>query len=108
MVLEPIMENLKTSYWVNRHDEEDKAMFKNRVEDTLERTKVPVSAVVGKTSICVTDFVNLQRGDVLKLDSYFNSDLEIKVGSLLKFYAKPGTVRGRYAFQISKLIEKEE
>jgi flagellar motor switch protein FliM len=56
----------------------------------------------------VTEFVNLQKGDVLKLDSYFNSDLEIKVGSLLKFYAKPGTVRGRYAFQISKLIEKED
>jgi len=108
LVLEPIMDSLKTSYWINRHDEEDKIAYKRNVEETLERTQVPVSAVVGKTKIMVTDFVNLQKGDVLKLDSYFNSDLEIKVGNLLKFYAKPGTARGRYAFQISKLIEREE
>jgi len=56
----------------------------------------------------VNDFVNLQKGDVLKLDSYVNSDLEIRIGNLLKFYAKPGTVRGKYAFQISTFIERDE
>ncbi|MCL1988146.1 MAG: FliM/FliN family flagellar motor C-terminal domain-containing protein, partial [Firmicutes bacterium] len=69
---------------------------------------VPVSAVVGKTNIMVSDFVNLQKGDVLKLDSYLDSELEIMIGNMLKFYAKPGTIKGKYAFQISTFIEKEE
>ena len=108
LVLEPIMDKLKTSFVVGRHDAEDMETYRGKVEEELEKAKVPVSAVIGKTSIMVNDFVSLQKGDVLKLDSYVNSDLEIKVGNLLKFYAKPGTVRGKYAFQISTFIEKEE
>ena len=108
LVLEPIMDQLKTRFWFATHDDEDIEEYRIGVEEEIEKAKVPVSAVIGKTNIMVNDFVNLQRGDVLKLDSYINSDLEIKVGNLLKFYAKPGTVRGRYAFQISTFIEKEE
>jgi len=108
LVLEPIMDKLKTSFWFVTHEDEDMEEYRASMEEELEKARVPVSAVIGKTSIMVTDFVNLQKGDVLKLDSYVNSDLEIKIGSLLKFYAKPGTVRGRYAFQISELIEREE
>ena len=52
--------------------------------------------------------LDMQVGDVLKLDSYVNSDLEIRIGNLLKFYAKPGTLRGKYALQISSLIKREE
>jgi flagellar motor switch protein FliM len=108
LVLEPIMDKLKTSYWFSQHDIEDIEAYRIKVEEKLERAMVPVSAVVGKTTIMVSDFVNLQKGDVLKLDSYVNSDLEIRVGNLLKFYAKPGTIRGKYAFQISTFIESEE
>ena len=108
LVLEPIMDKLKTSYWFGQHDAEETETYRIKVEEELEKAKVPVSAVIGKTNIMVTDFVNLQKGDVLKLDSYVNSDLEINVGNLRKFYAKPGTIRGRYAFQISTFIEKEE
>lgn len=108
LVLEPIMDKLKTSYWFSQHDIEDIEAYRIKVEEKLERAMVPVSAIIGKTTVMVSDFVNLQKGDVLKLDSYVNSDLEIKIGNLLKFYAKPGTIRGKYAFQISTFIESEE
>jgi len=108
LVLEPIMDKLKTSFWFNTHDAEDREEYRIKVEEELEKAKVPVSAVIGKTNIMVNDFVSLQRGDVLKLDSYVNSDLEIMVGNLLKFYAKPGMFRGKYAFQISTFIDREE
>jgi len=108
LVLEPIMDKLKTSFWFSQQDTEDTEEFRMKVEEELEKAKVPVSAVIGKTNIMVNDFVNLQVGDVFKLDSYVNSDLEIMIGNLLKFYAKPGIIRGRYAFQISTFIEREE
>jgi flagellar motor switch protein FliM len=108
LVLEPIMDKLKTSFWFSTHDVDDIEAYRLKVEDQLEKAMVPVSAVIGKTNIMVSDFVSLQKGDVLKLDSYVNSDLEIRIGNLLKFYAKPGTVRGKYAFQISTFIEREE
>jgi len=108
LVLEPVMDKLKSSFWFNRYDDDQAEENRLKMEDRLERAEVPVSAVIGKTNIMVSDFVHLQAGDVLKLDSYVNSDLEIMVGNLRKFHAKPGTNRGRYAFQISTLIEKEE
>ena len=108
LVLEPIMDKLKTSFWFSSHAAEDADSYKVKMEEKLEKALVPVSAVIGKTNIMVNEFVNLQKGDVFKLDSYVNSDLEIRIGDLLKFYAKPGTVRGKYAFQISTLIEREE
>ena len=108
LVLEPIMDKLKTSFWFSQQDTEDTEEFRMKVEEELEKAKVPVSAVIGKTNIMVNDFVNLQVDDVFKLDSYVNSDLEIMIGNLLKFYAKPGIIRGRYAFQISTFIEREE
>ena len=108
LVLEPIMDKLKTSFMFGQRATDETDLYRDKVEDELEKAQIPVSAVIGKTNIMVNDFVNLQKGDVLKLDSYLNSDLEIMIGNLLKFYAKPGTSRGRYAFQISTLIEKEE
>jgi flagellar motor switch protein FliM len=36
-----------------------------------------------------------------------NSDLDVMIGNLLKFNAKPGISRGRNAVQITSLIEKE-
>ena len=108
MVLEPIMDKLKTSFWFSQRSVDDAERYRTGVEDELEKALVPVSAVVGKTNIMVSDFVNLQKGDVLKLDSYLDSELEIMIGNMLKFYAKPGTIKGKYAFQISTFIEKEE
>ncbi len=108
MVIEPIMKRLNTKFWFRQSQVEDNTVYKNDLEYQLERTLVPISAVVGKTTITVDEFVHLQKGDVLTLDSYITSDLRIMVGSLLKFYAKPGINRGKNAIQITSLIQKED
>jgi flagellar motor switch protein FliM len=50
----------------------------------------------------------LQAGDVIKIDSFVNSDLDIDVGNLLKFHAKPGVSKGKNAIQITSIVRKEE
>ena len=108
VVIEPIMDKLYTKYWFIQQEEEDKSIYRKNVEDDLEKVKVPVSAVIGKTNIMVNDFINLQVGDMIKLDSYITSDLNIMIGDMLKFQAKPGISRGKNAMQITALVEKEE
>jgi len=108
LVLEPIMDRLYARFSYGKlRKQEDTAIYREKLDEELERARVPLSAVVGKTRIMVSDFVGLQVGDVIPLDSYTDSDLVIKVGSMNKFHAKPGTNRGRYAIQITGLIEKE-
>ena len=69
---------------------------------------MPISVIVGKTNITVDEFINIQVGDVIPLDSYVNSDFKVQVGELTKFYAKPGVNKGKNAIQITSIIRKGE
>ena len=109
LVLEPIMDRLYTQYaYKNQKDQDDNEVYREKLSEELEKTKVPVSAMIGRTNIMVSDFVGLQVGDIISLDNYVDSDLTIKVGHMNKFQAKAGTNRGRYAVQITALIERED
>jgi flagellar motor switch protein FliM len=64
--------------------------------------------VLGSTSISVNDFIELQPGDVIPLDTNINDDLQVLVGDLLKFYAKPGVKKNKVAIKISRVINRED
>lgn len=108
LVIEPIMDRLNTKYWFTISEQEEKSAYKNYLEKRLEIAKIPIKTILGKTYITVGEFVNLQIGDVIKLDSYTNSDLDINVGNLLKFHGKPGVFKKRNAIQITSIEGKEE
>lgn len=108
IVVEPIMDKLNTKYWFGSVQQDDSGMYKEKMEYSLEYAKVPVKAILGHTYITVGEFVALQAGDVIKIDSFVNSDLDIDVGNLLKFHAKPGVRKGKNAIQITSIVRKEE
>ena len=109
IVLEPVMERLYSRFWFEQpKGEDDDYAYHEDVEARINNAMVPVVAIIGKSSITVSDFVNLQVGDIIPLDSYVSSDLSIYVGNLLKFSARPGTKRGKNAIQITSFISKEE
>jgi len=107
-VIEPVLDRLYTRYWFSSNAAGDDADFAEDLQHKIETANINVSAVIGRTRIMVSDFVNLTVGDYIPLDSYVTSDLEIFVGPLRKFLGKPGTSRGKNAIQITQLIEKEE
>ncbi len=108
LLLEPIISRLHTKYWFTTTESEENESFKEQLGGKLEKTLVPIKALLGKTNIRVDEFVELQPGDIITLDSFIESDLEIMVGSLLKFYGKPGTNKGKNAIQITSVLRKEE
>ncbi len=107
-VLEPIMERLNTKFWFAQIEQDDDENYQLDLEKQLEKALVPVSVVIGKTNITVNDFINLQVGDIIPLDSYISTDLNVMVGSLNKFHGKPGISRGKMAVSITSLAGKEE
>jgi len=108
-VLEPIVDRLYTRFgYSQRGEDSNKELYREKIEAELERAQVPVSVQVGKTQLMVSDFVNLQVGDVVPLDSYVTNDVKVMIGDMHKFHAKPGTNRGKYAVQITDLVEREE
>ena len=107
-VIQPVLDRLYTRYWYSSASNYDDVNYTDELEQRIERTNVDVAAVIGRTHIMVSDFVHLSVGDVIPLDSYVDSDLEVFVGPLRKFRARPGIMRGKNAIQIMSIIQEEE
>jgi len=108
LTIEPIVERLNTRFWYSQSSEEATDTYREDLEGQLEKALIPIAARVGTTQINISDFVYLQVGDIIPLDTHANMDLDIMVGNLLKFKGKPGLSRGRNAVQITKLLTKED
>ncbi|MGI6669468.1 MAG: flagellar motor switch protein FliM [Acetivibrionales bacterium] len=108
MVIEPIVSKLSTRLWFSNIQKEATPEMKKSIESRVQSVKVPVRAILGKTSILVNEFLELQPGDVLPLDTGVNDEMEIRVGNMQKFYAVPGIKRNRVAVRITKVLKKEE
>ena len=106
--LESVMDKLNTKFWYANLQESDDEDFEEYIEALIKRVDVPVKAVLGKTSISVADFVNLQVGDIIRLDTEVEQDLTVYVGNIKKFTALPGTSREKNAVRVTSVIREGE
>ncbi|MBO5474192.1 MAG: flagellar motor switch protein FliM [Lachnospiraceae bacterium] len=106
--LESVMDKLNTKYWYANMQEQNDEDFEEYIEALIKRVDVPVKAVLGKTNISVSDFVNLQVGDIIRLDTEAEQDLTVYVGNIKKFTALPGSSRDKYAVRVTSVIREGE
>ena len=107
MVVEPIMPKLTTRLWFSVVEAVATKESRENIEKKLEKSKVPIKAILGKTSITVGDFIDLQCGDVIPLDVSVNSDVNILVGNILKFRGKPGLKKNKISVKITEIVKKD-
>lgn len=107
LCLEEIMDKLNTKYWFSTLQETDESDYQNVIESLISKAPIPMKAVLGKSSIPVLDFVNLQVGDVIRLNSKVEDELDVYVGNMLKFTALPGSSGENYAVKITSIIREE-
>lgn len=106
--LENVMDKLNTKYWYANMQEQNEEDFEEYIEALIKRVDVPVKAVLGKTQISVNDFVNLQIGDIIRLDTEVEQDLTVYVGNIKKFTALPGSSRDKNAVRVTSVIREGE
>lgn len=106
--LEDVMDKLNTKYWFSTMQENHDEHYEEYIESMIRRVDIPIKAVLGKSTISVNDFLNLQVGDCIRLDSRVDTDMNVYVGNIKKFTALPGTDRDSYAVQITSVIREEE
>ena len=106
--LESVMDKLNTKYWFANMKDNSGEEFGEHIETVIRKISMPIKAVLGKSTITVSDFVNLQLGDIIKLGSKVDSQLDIYVGNLQKFKALPGTSRDGYAVRVTEILREEE
>ncbi|MBQ8317348.1 MAG: flagellar motor switch protein FliM [Lachnospiraceae bacterium] len=108
MTLEDVMDKLNTKYWFSTMQNKDESSYADVIETAINKALVPVSAYLGKSQITVIDFVNLQVGDIIKLDRNVEDELDVYVGNIVKFKALPGSFSDNYAVKITEIYREEE
>lgn len=108
IVVESILHKLSTRLWFSRIEKELSPEMKANLQDKIEGTRIPVKAILGKTTITVGEILELQTGDVIQLDTCVNSDIPVHVGDILKFHGKPGVKKNKVAMKITSVVRKEE
>lgn len=106
--VENVMDKLNTKFWYSTMKESSDEDYSRYVEAMIRRVDVPVKAVLGHSAITVNDFVNLQCGDIIRLDTKADQELQIYVGNIKKFLALPGKSDDDYAVRVTSVIREEE
>jgi len=108
--IEPVAQQLNTKMWFSsglrddgKHEERRASLTEN-----LMNTLIPLTAYFEQTPATVADIVNLQVGDVIKLNHTLDSPLTIKVQHIPKFRATVGTLGQKYALEVVDILNEEE
>lgn len=106
--LEDVMDKLNTKYWFSTMQKDDKVDYEEHIESLIKRIDVPIKAILGRSQVSVSDFINLQLGDIIRLDTRVDSEMEVFVGNIKKFTALPGSSKDQYAVRVTSVIREEE
>ena len=106
--LESIMDKLNTKFWFSTMQDSSDEDYTEHMQDMIQHVSVPIIAKLGDSSISVLDFVNLQIGDVIRLSSKVDDEMDIYVGNIRKFKGLPGATKKLYAVRLTEIIREEE
>ena len=108
ITLEPVMDKLNTKFWYASMQERTEMEYAESIEHLIAKAVIPVKAILGSSTISVSDFSGLQVGDIVRLDTKVNQELEVYVGDIKKFTALPGASGDDYAVRITSVIREEQ
>ncbi|MDE7239919.1 MAG: flagellar motor switch protein FliM [Lachnospiraceae bacterium] len=106
--LESIMDRLNTKFWYANMQKGSDEKYDEQLETMIRSVDVPVKAILGRTRVAAGDFMNLQPGDVIRLDTKVDSELDVFVGNIRKFKALPGSDDEHFAVRVTSIIREEE
>lgn len=107
IVMEPMVDKLSSQHWFASTGRKDIQGVREALKNRLNAVVVPVALELGHSILSLQDIMQLQEGDVIRLDGTRGDPLGLRVGNRVKFYASPGTVDGAYAAKITEVLSGE-
>ena len=105
LMLEPVKDKLSSRYL----REKDRAhAFRAQLSVLLKDTKVKMVAELGKSMATIGRILELEKDDIIKINTGPQDPVIIKVEGTPKYMGMPGTLKGNRAVQITGLIKKHE
>ena len=67
-----------------------------------------VASELGKATITVRDLLNLKQGDVIKLDTKVNQEIQVFIDNKRKLAGRPGTVDGKKGIRVTRMLIEDD
>jgi len=107
--IEPISGQLNTLLlFSNSQDGREISVRSEQLTERIMHTKVALTAYFDETPATVSDILNLQVGDVIRLNQKTQQPLMVKVQHIPKFYGQIGTMGSFYAIRVVDIIKGDE
>lgn len=106
ILLEPILDKLNTRFWFTTSIKEHSQQEIKIIRERILKTRIPLIAELGSTTVTVNDILNLLPGDVIKLGKREN--IPIRVGSNIKFKGEIGVASNKMAVKIVEVVKEGE
>ncbi len=78
------------------------------IAGNLVKTYLPVTVEFGKAKISMQELIDLEPGDIIKINTKVNDEHPIKVGNRVLFAGRSGTVNKRKAVKITRRLLNNE
>jgi flagellar motor switch protein FliM len=103
-LMEPIMDRLSSQQWFasTSHKADDEVRV--WLNQSVMQVTMPMAMELGHTVLSLADVYALQVGDVIKLDELKDSHIDVRVGNQVRFKARPGTLNGHMAVELTKVL----
>ena len=75
---------------------------KEIITNSLFKSELPLSVIFGHSNITVSELIDLQKGDVIKLKSKISDESIVKYNNKTLFYGRPGIVNKKKALKITR------
>ncbi|MHB1313880.1 MAG: flagellar motor switch protein FliM [Christensenellales bacterium] len=108
VAIQPVAKKLASKMWYN--DSHIQQSNQNKLLDMSERiagTVLTLHAVFDTTYATVKDIVNLQVGDVIRVDHHIDKQINVNVEHIAKFTGFIGMQGQRIAVKVSEVLKEE-
>jgi flagellar motor switch protein FliM len=105
--LQPVLDEVAGSSLLAGRVEADVESVRDALAGRMGAAPVTVSVSFPSVAFALSDIVDLQPGDVLPLDHRVDAPLEVSVGGVPRFAARPGRRGKRLACVITSVAPKE-
>ncbi|MBS4207615.1 flagellar motor switch protein FliM [Bacillus sp. FJAT-50079] len=106
VLLEPIIPRLSAHYWMQTISKERKPDEIFLLEEKVKDANVQLTAQLGTSKLAIEDFLALDRGDVIELNTRIDAPLIVKIGGISKFIGQAGKQNKKLAVQILDVFEE--
>ncbi|WP_163971231.1 flagellar motor switch protein FliM [Oceanobacillus halotolerans] len=105
IVLEPIISKLSAHYWMQSKPKDRDPEAYSKLTDNIQEVEVEATTILGKASINIEQFLQLQKKDVIALDQSIEKPLTLTINKEPKFYVQPGKYKNKLSAQVLEDIK---